>query len=191
MTRVLITVEPRMYREVLIIALRGRPPLVESVLAEPAALDHAAGRFEPHLIVCSHVTQKVRDGTASWIEVQVKDGLEAVTCVDGRRSKIRDLRLEGVMNSILGMVVWNMQARRRYLSGIPDEGWGFGAPYVAPVGATEHGVRLEVVEHPEAERGFVCCASGRWSSAIPHMYHACGGWWRLRSLVLFSIGPSP
>ncbi len=56
MTRVLITVEPRMYWEVLVIALRRHRLLVESVLAEPAALDHAAGRFEPHLIVCSQAT---------------------------------------------------------------------------------------------------------------------------------------
>ena len=97
MTRVLITVEPRMYREVLIIALRGRRPLVESVLAEPAALDRTAGKFEPHLIACNQATQKVRDSAASWIEVQVKDGLDAVTCVDGKRSEIRDLSIDDLL----------------------------------------------------------------------------------------------
>ncbi len=96
-TRVLITVGPRMYREVLVIALRRHRPLVESVLAEPAALDHAAGRFEPHLIVCSQATQKVRDSAASWIEVQVKDGLDAVTCVDRKRSEIRDLSIDDLL----------------------------------------------------------------------------------------------
>ncbi len=64
--------------------------------------------------------------------------------------------LEDVMNSILGAIVRNMQVRRRYLSGIPDRGWGFVAPYVAPpVGATEHGISPEVAEHSEAGRGFV------------------------------------
>lgn len=29
------------------------------------------------------------------------------------------------------------------------------APYVAPVGATKHGIHPEVVQRPEAERGFV------------------------------------
>lgn len=96
-TRVLITVEPRMYREVLIVALRKQRPLIESVLAEPAALDHEAGRFEPHLIVCSHATQKVRDSAVSWIEVQVKDGLDAVICVDGERSEIRDLGIDDLL----------------------------------------------------------------------------------------------
>ncbi len=59
------------------------------------------------------------------------------------------------MNSILGAIVWNMQDRRLYLSGIPDRGWGFVASYVDPVDATEHGISPEVAEHPEAERGFV------------------------------------
>ena len=97
MIRVLITVEPRMYREVLIFALRRRRPLVESVLAESAALDRTAGKFEPHLIVCNQATQKVGDSAASWIEVQVKDGLDAVTCVDGKRSEIRDLSIDDLL----------------------------------------------------------------------------------------------
>ncbi len=29
------------------------------------------------------------------------------------------------------------------------------APYVAPADATKHGIRPEVIEYPEAERGFV------------------------------------
>ncbi len=63
--------------------------------------------------------------------------------------------LEGVMTSILGAIVWNIQDRRFYLSGIPDRVWSFVAPYVAPVGTTEHGISPEVADHPEAERGFV------------------------------------
>ncbi len=97
MTRVFITVEPRMYREVLIITLRRRRPLVESVLAEPAALDRTAGKFEPHLIVCDQATQKVRDSAASWIEAQVKDGLDTATCVDGKRLEIRDLDTDDLL----------------------------------------------------------------------------------------------
>jgi hypothetical protein len=40
--------------------------------------------------------------------------------------------LEGVMNSVPVALVRNMQARRRYLSGIPDGGWDLVAPYVSP-----------------------------------------------------------
>ncbi len=95
--RVLIAFEPRMYREVLVTALRRHRPLVESVLAEPAALDHTAGSFEPHLIVCNHATQMVRDSAAAWVEVQVKDSFDAVTCVNGERSEIRDLSLDDLL----------------------------------------------------------------------------------------------
>lgn len=95
--RVLIAFEPRMYREVLVTALRRHRPLVESVLAEPAALDHTAGSFEPHLIVCNHATQTVRDSAAAWVEVRVKDSLDAVTCVDGKRSEIQNFCLDDVL----------------------------------------------------------------------------------------------
>ncbi len=95
--RVLIAFEPRMYREVLVTALRRHRPLVESVLAEPAALDHTAGIFEPHLIVCNHATQMVRDSAAAWVEVQVRDSLNAVTCVDGKRSEIQNFSLDDVL----------------------------------------------------------------------------------------------
>ena len=95
--RVLLAFEPRMYREVLVTALRRHRPLVESVLAEPAALDHTAGSFEPHLIVCNHATQTVRDSAAAWVEVQVKDSLDAVTCVGGKRSEIQNLSLDDLL----------------------------------------------------------------------------------------------
>ena len=65
------------------------------------------------------------------------------------------------MNFILGAIVWNMQARRRYLSSIPDCGLGFVALYVASVGATEHGICRGVIVHSEAEQGFVLLGSGR------------------------------
>ncbi len=96
------------------------------------------------------------------------------------------------MNSILGAIVWNMRDRRLYLSGVPDRGWGFVTPYVALVGATEHGISPEVAEHPEAERGFMLLrASGRLSSVVRHKHGVWGGWWGgLRSLVFSSIGPS-
>ncbi len=39
----------------------------------------------------------VRDSAAAWFEVQVKDSLDAVTCVDGKRSKIQDLSLDHLL----------------------------------------------------------------------------------------------
>jgi hypothetical protein len=39
----------------------------------------------------------VRDSAVSWIKVQVKDGLDAVTCVDRKRSEIRDLSIDDLL----------------------------------------------------------------------------------------------
>jgi hypothetical protein len=43
--------------------------------------------------------------------------------------------------------------------------------------ASEHGIRLEVVEHEEAKRGFVLfCRGGGWWNEISRGRRAFGGW---------------
>ena len=43
--------------------------------------------------------------------------------------------------------------------------------------AAEHGIRLEVVKHEEAKRGFLCsCPGDGWWSAISHGHRGSDGW---------------
>jgi hypothetical protein len=51
MVRVLITVEPRMYREALALAVQNHRPDAEVLLVSEAALDGQASGFAPHLLV--------------------------------------------------------------------------------------------------------------------------------------------
>ncbi len=97
MTRVLVAVEPRMYREVFLATLRRRHPHIEAVLADPASLDRMAERFEPDVVVCSKTTSLVRETVVSWVQVTAKDGLGAEVSVGGRHSTIGDLGIEDLL----------------------------------------------------------------------------------------------
>ena len=97
MIRVLVAVEPRMYREVLVVALRQRRPRIEVILADPAALDRMVERCEPDVVVCSRTTSLVQEIAVSWVQVTANDGLEAEVSVGGRHSAISDLGIEDLL----------------------------------------------------------------------------------------------
>ncbi len=53
MVRVLVAVEPRMYREVFVLAVRKHRPDAEAVLAEPDDMKWTAESFVPDLVVAA------------------------------------------------------------------------------------------------------------------------------------------
>ncbi len=86
MTKMLIAIDPRMYRQVLAHVVRQRRPSVEVLTAEPEELEEVADRLAPHLIICHQATPAVRASAWSWVELEVRLGagdLEANVKVDG------------------------------------------------------------------------------------------------------------
>ena len=49
--RILITIAPRIYREVLALSIHRRRPDFEVLLAPPGSLDGRAERFGPHVLL--------------------------------------------------------------------------------------------------------------------------------------------
>jgi hypothetical protein len=87
MTRVLVAIGPRMYREVIAHVVRGRRPHLEVRTAEPEDADAETVRFSPDLVVCHRVTAAVRTSVCSWVELEVRLGagsLDANIKVDHR-----------------------------------------------------------------------------------------------------------
>ena len=94
----MVTIDPRMYREVLLISLVRRCPTVEARLAEPGALDAQVASFEPHVVVCAEATPKVRETATSWVEVATpRSGMNAQVCVGSRCSRIEDVTVEDLV----------------------------------------------------------------------------------------------
>ncbi len=95
--RVLISIAPLSYRQVLMLTLGRLRPRVEVFLALPEELDGEVERLAPDLVVCNAVTRKVRDRVVSWVEMIVYDGLGAHVCVGGTSSTLEDANTEELL----------------------------------------------------------------------------------------------
>lgn len=87
MLRVLVAINPTMYREVLAHAVRKHHPHAQVRMTAPADLDGEAKRLAPHLIVCHSATGVVREVAKSWVKLEVRldpEGLDANVKVDSR-----------------------------------------------------------------------------------------------------------
>lgn len=78
MITILLTVEPRAYRETIGLALRRLRPGVEVVIEEPENLESALRRFEPQIVVCSKVDDLIRQNALAWIELYPEDEPHAI-----------------------------------------------------------------------------------------------------------------
>jgi hypothetical protein len=66
--RALIANEPRVYREVISDALMRLRPLVEVFCCvEAGDLDREVARLVPHLVICSRLTESVRELCPYWV----------------------------------------------------------------------------------------------------------------------------
>ena len=74
MIRVLVAVDPLMYREVIAHAVRKHRPRAEVLTAGPDDLDSETRGLAPHLVVCNRATGAVREVAHSWVELEVRPG---------------------------------------------------------------------------------------------------------------------
>lgn len=95
--RVLITIAPLSYRQVLMLAFRRLCPRVEVIVVGPEELDTEVERFAPDLVVCDTVTQRVRAGVASWVEILFENDLDANVCVGGVSSRLEGFGIEDLL----------------------------------------------------------------------------------------------
>ncbi len=95
--RVLVANEPRTNREVLTAALRKLRPHIEVIAAEPHELDGSVLRLRPHLVVCSRLTEAVRDHAPSWILLYPGGDSLVVLHIAGEHETAPDLDLDGFL----------------------------------------------------------------------------------------------
>ena len=104
MTRVLVAVDPLMYREVIAHAVRERRPHARVSTAGPENLDPETRRLAPHLVVCNRVTGAVREAAVSWVELEVRPGpgsLDANVKVDDlQASKVERAEIDDVLAAL-------------------------------------------------------------------------------------------
>ena len=105
MVRVLVTVEPRMYREVIALAVHKNRPEAEVVLVPESTMDGQVDGFAPHVLVRNHgdgvIPERVLGSVVCRVEVLYTDHMSARVIVAGGRSYTID---DASMDDLLSLV---------------------------------------------------------------------------------------
>jgi hypothetical protein len=101
MVRVLVTVEPRMYREAIALAVQRNRPEAEVMLLPEEVLDGQVEDFAPHVLVRNDSDGVVPEGMLGSVvcrmEVLYTDGMAARVSVGGRSYTIEDASMEDLL----------------------------------------------------------------------------------------------
>jgi hypothetical protein len=95
--RILVAIEPQMYRQVLAFHFRQQRPRADVVLASPQTLHDEARRTRPHLIFANEVPPEFKEAGVFWVEVRNDDGLVATIRADGYSTTIDDVSLQELL----------------------------------------------------------------------------------------------
>ena len=95
--RILVAIEPLMYREVLAFHFRQERPRADVVLASSGTLHDQARRRRLHLIFASEVPPEFKEMGLFWVEVSNQDGLVALISADGYSTTIDDVSLQDLL----------------------------------------------------------------------------------------------
>ena len=102
--RVLITITPRMYREVLALSVHRHRPDFEVLLADHATLDGEAERFGPHALVHDYdekgLPPGVHDDVVCRVGILLTERMDATIELDGATSPLRDVALKELLATL-------------------------------------------------------------------------------------------
>ena len=101
MVRVLVTVEPRMYREAIALAVQRHRPEAEVLLVPENFADGQVEGFAPHVLVRNDgdgaVPEELLEGVVCRVEVLYTDGMATRVSVGDRSFTIEDASMEDLL----------------------------------------------------------------------------------------------
>ena len=100
MVRILVAIDPRMYREVLALSLHQHRPDAEVLLCRSETLEGEIGRSRPHLVVFDDNDGASPDGLSEIqhrIEILLGASMDARISVDGRVREVKDICTEDLL----------------------------------------------------------------------------------------------
>jgi hypothetical protein len=104
--RILITITPRLYREVLALSIHRRRPDFEVLIAPPWPLDGRVERFRPHVLVQdaeeAGLPTALAEGALCRMGILKTERIDATIELDGTTSEVRDACLEDLFEVLEG-----------------------------------------------------------------------------------------
>jgi hypothetical protein len=102
LVRILVTITPRLYREVLALSIHRRHPDFEVLLAPPGALDGRAERFEPHVLVqdADDAGPALAEGVVCRLRILKTDRIDATIELHGTATEVQDVCLEDLFGML-------------------------------------------------------------------------------------------
>jgi hypothetical protein len=102
MIRVLVTVEPRMYREAIALGLQRLRPDLEVMLVPEDVLDGQVEAFRPHVLVRNDSDGAIPEGllgrVVCRVEVLYTDSMDTRISMGGRSYTIEDASLKDLLS---------------------------------------------------------------------------------------------
>jgi hypothetical protein len=98
--RILLTNEPRSYREAIAGAFRALKPNTEVFVAGSEELDAEVKRLSPQLVVCSRATPTVKLRSLVWVELYPGHGSISTVSICGERSTVVGIELTDLLSAI-------------------------------------------------------------------------------------------
>jgi hypothetical protein len=106
LVRILVTITPRLYREVLALSIHRRRPDFEVLLTPPWPLDGRAERFESHVLVQdadeAGLPPALEEGVVCRVRILKTDRIDATIELDGTTSEVHDICLEDLFEVLEG-----------------------------------------------------------------------------------------
>ncbi len=100
--RIVVANEPAAYREVLAASFQLLRPDVEVITLEPHDLDREIERLDPHLVVCSRLTEAVKSRPLAWV-LLYPDGTSnsrSLICIAGECVEVDSIKLGDLLATI-------------------------------------------------------------------------------------------
>lgn len=94
--RIVVAIEPRMYREVLAFYFSKQHPRADVVLASPETLWYEVERTRPHLLVANMVPSELKE-ELYWVELCNDENIVATISADGYSDVINDASMEDLL----------------------------------------------------------------------------------------------
>ena len=100
---ILVTLNKRMYREVIALSLHNHRPNAEVLLCPSESLHQELRRFRPHLVVLDDNDGVTPDGLSRVIyrvEILLGASMDARISVDGRAREVNDICIEDLLTVV-------------------------------------------------------------------------------------------